>query len=170
MLRAGAVVGTVNECFRISNNPMEPLQMLAVGIEILNQMSVVFRQWLPVALKAIRIHNRPCFQILIDEFLDSRNLDVRGGKHLQITGTAFFVLSSGNRYALIPCFSAANTLDLRTKVGVIELNNPAKHIVGISGLHSLANPTQKIPGCLVAHGDSSGQSQSGMPRLSQATK
>ena len=88
-------------------------------------------------------------------------MNVRGGEHLQVLRTAFVVLSNGNKYALISGFSSANTLNFCTKVGIIELDDSTKCIVGISGLHSFANPAQQIPGSFVADRDPPGQSQCG---------
>ena len=43
VLGAGAVVSSVDKCFCIANDPVEPLQMLTIWAEIFSLMGIVFR-------------------------------------------------------------------------------------------------------------------------------
>ena len=57
MLRAGAVIGAVDERLCIAGDSVEPPQMLAIRVEILSLVNVVIFQRLAIAFEAICLNH-----------------------------------------------------------------------------------------------------------------
>ena len=161
MLCAGAVVGAVDKGLCIARNPVKPLQMFAVRIEILRFMIVAIFQRFAVASKPVCLNHSSKSNILCDKLGHGRDLNIVGYFHFQISRIPFFVFGHRNKNALISRFSSANTLNFRSKVGIIEFHDPAKHIVFVTHFHSGTDTPQKMPGGLIAHLDFICQGQRG---------
>ena len=97
--------------------------MLTIWAEIFSLMGIVFRQRFAVASESICFNNGTRIQILVYKFFDRRNLYIGGGKHLQVLGTTILILANRDKYTLISRTASLSSLDLCTKVGIIELND-----------------------------------------------
>ena len=59
MLRAGAVIGAVDERLCIAGDSVEPLQMLAIRVEILSLVNIAVFQRFAIAFESIRLNHGP---------------------------------------------------------------------------------------------------------------
>ena len=165
MLCASAVVGTIDERFRIACDSVEPLQVFAVGIEILGLVNIAIFQRFAVAFVAVCLNHSPKGNVFQRKLLYGRNLDIIGYFHLQVGGFALLIFGNCDKNALISSSTPFFALDFCAKIGIIEFHKLSENIVLIPHFHGCTNAAQKIPGGFIAHFNLSGQRKSGDPTL-----
>ena len=94
MLFAGAVIGAIDKRLGIACDPVEPLQMFTVRIEVLSLVNVTGFQRLAVAFEAICLYHRSKSDIFRCKPGYRRNLDIICQFHLQISGLALLILGT----------------------------------------------------------------------------
>ena len=110
MLGAGSVIGAVDECFCIADDPVQPLEHLTVRIEHLILVNVSFRQRLTIAFICVCLNSGTGSNVLRDKFTHCLLFDVISSVHFQVCRVSLLILGNRNKYALISSSTASFAL------------------------------------------------------------
>lgn len=114
VLGAGSMIGAVDECFCIADDPVQPLEHLAVRIEHLILVNVSFRQRLAIAFICVRLDGGTGSNVLRDKFTHCLLFDVISSVHWLFSG--FWI---GSYFKKIVCREYSQKYGGRSIRGII---------------------------------------------------
>lgn len=158
MLRACTVVRAVQKGFCVTNDCMEPFQVLTVGVEILGFVTVSVSEGLDLAAVAVSLDGCTLPDRGFNKMFHGRPLHVRHNGHFQELRPILCIFGYADNNALVSSCSASLTLDLGTKIGIIQFDDTSQHVLFLPVIHSPADANEHIPGGFIGDIQLAGQS------------